>query len=599
MSFPDIVLETDARSRIAIYTINHADSPLIAQLGNLSHDAFRGGFISGDGCMAVSRDASSIQIGPSSTTSLQWSSPLDMSVELEAARVQIQPIHALPPSMPISLPSNSMQPTCRPISVPQEMHFPVPASQSFNAPMFSKFQAISPYNLPDVLTRMTGQYDFISLCRKLELDKKDFDKISEGIFVRTIDDTKRLYPWGWNTLPTYDHMGIFDRIFVIFQNAVFELKTFKYVDRPGVHPFLFKPEHPGIWFRDGERGPVPGETIILDADVNAVWNRTSPGNAGLIVAGNIAELDYAVFLGHPVQLVWRSDIPQSRIQFAVALNFLAEAKKHGIKVSILKCSGFVQTKEIVELPEIIKQARQYGLDIPSALKDTGCVHISTPQEEFIPGDLPFFWSRGGSTLFFSPGYKAILKKLLNAFYRVSPSTQNEGKFINSNMTGTRSGIFPKKLVGIFYPASAESRTEKLMRKTDFRIPRISSEILKKEDALETVLFQYKIEALFIVYADELAVKELIAVLELCESIRIVTGVFSPVAAENEPAPEDVLKGSTMELVAQYYLVTADGDSVIAKDMDTEITERYTFERDGRVSVSEVKETNTEEAEEEN
>ena len=200
MSFPDNVLETDARSRIAIYTINHADSPLIAQLGNLSHDAFRGGFISGDGCMAVSRDASSIQIGPSSTTSLQWSSPLDMSELVLAASMPIQPIHALP-ARPIPIPSNSMPPTCMPIHVPQEMHFPVPASQSFNAPMFSKFQAISPYNLPDVLTRMTGQYDFISLCRKLELDKKDFDKISEGIFVRTIDDTKSvLSPWDWTVL---------------------------------------------------------------------------------------------------------------------------------------------------------------------------------------------------------------------------------------------------------------------------------------------------------------------------------------------------------------------------------------------------------------
>jgi len=34
-------------------------------------------------------------------------------------------------------------------------------------------------------------------------------------------------------------------------------------------------------------------------------------------------------------------------------------------------------------------------------------------------------------------------------------------------------------------------------------------------------------------------------------------------------------------------------------MDTEIKERYTFERDGRVSVNEVKEATTAEAEEEN
>ena len=166
------------------------------------------------------------------------------------------------------------------------------------------------------------------------------------------------------------------------------------------------------------------------------------------------------------------------------------------------------------------------------------------------------------------------------------------------MDGTCSGVFPQKQVGIFYPASAESRTNKLMRKTAPGIPRVSSVILQKEDALESALYLYKINVLFIPYADELPVRELIAVLELCERIGIVTGVFSPVAAENDPAPEDVLKGSTMELVAQYYLVTADRESVIAKDMATEIAERYTFERDGRVSVSEWKDPNTAEAEEE-
>ena len=58
--FSFTVLDTDARARIAIYMINHANSPLIAQLGDLSHDAFRGGFIFGDGLLTVSGDASCV-----------------------------------------------------------------------------------------------------------------------------------------------------------------------------------------------------------------------------------------------------------------------------------------------------------------------------------------------------------------------------------------------------------------------------------------------------------------------------------------------------------------------------------------------------------
>ena len=315
----------------------------------------------------------------------------------------------------------------------------------------------------------------------------------------------------------------------------------------------------------------------------------------MIDAGDISEIDWKLFSGHKTQYVWRPDALQSRNDLSHALRFLAEARKNGVEGVILKYSSSSLESEVIELPEVIMQARCYGLDIPAELKDTGCVHVSASQDEFIPDDIPFFWSRGGATLFFSPGYKAILKKLLNAFCRIAQDTHVP----NCDMAGTRSGVFPQKQVGIFYPASAESRTNKLMRKTDSGIPRISSGILQKEDALESALYLYRIKVLFIVYADELPVKELTAVLELCERIRIVTGVFSPVAAEDEPAPEDVLKGSTMELVAQYYLVTADKDSVIAKDMDTEIKERYTFERDGRVSVNEVKEATTAEAEEEN
>ena len=92
-------------------------------------------------------------------------------------------------------------------------------------------------------------------------------------------------------------------------------------------------------------------------------------------------------------------------------------------------------------------------------------------------------------------------------------------------------------------------------------------------------------------------KNLADVLDLCERIQIVTGLFSLVASEKKPSPEDVLKGTVKDLVSQSYLVTADRGSVIAIDMDTEIAERYTFEADGSVSATEVKITKTEEDEE--
>ena len=564
------VLDIDARSRIAIYMANKANSPLIAQMGNLSHDSFRGGFISGDGCMAVSGDASSIQMLPASQSFFQTA----LSQPVCTSMVPVQ--------------------TSLPVSVPQSLCYPVPVSQSSNAPMLPQIKSVKAHELPDLLTGITGQNDFIFLCNMLGLDKIDFDNDNTGIFIRTLVENTIPLPPVLTRLPICNHFGSFLRMNVLYKEAVFELKVFKYVDRPDLYLFLFKPEHSGVWFRDVIQ---TGKTIILDTDVKAVLDCTSPGNAGLIVAGDIAELDYEVLHGHPVQLVWRSDIPQSRIQFAVALNFLAEAKKHGVEVSILKCSGSSPANEILDLPQVRKQALFYGLDIPAPLKEIGYVLIPTAYEEFIPQDIPFFWSKGCSTLFFGSGYKAILKKLLNAFCQVPQDVQDIAVLSDSEKVGTDSGVFPKKKVGVFYSPSTESRVKKQIGQMGLDIPCICSTVLQKEDALETALYRNEIKVLLVVYAECIPPKDLADVLDLCERIQIVTGLFSLVASEKKPSPEDVLKGTVKDLVSQSYLVTADRGSVIAIDMDTEIAERYTFEADGSVSATEVKITKTEEDEE--
>ena len=573
MSFPDLdrfVLEVDARSRIAIDMANKANSPLIAQMGNLSHDAFRGGFISGDGCMAVSGDASSIQMLPAS----QAFYPAAISQSACTSMVPLQ--------------------TSLPVSVPQAMSYPVPVSQSSNAPMLPQIKSVKAHELPDLLTGITGQNDFIFLCNMLGLDKIDFDNYNTGFFIRTLVENTIPLPPVLTRLPICNHFGSFLRMNVRYKEAVFELKVFKYVDRPDLYLFLFKPEHSGVWFRDVIQ---TGKTIILDTDVKAVLDCTSPGNAGLIVAGDIASIDYEVLHGHPVQLVWRSDILQSRIQFAVALNFLAEAKKHGVEVSILKCSGSSPANEILDLPQVRKQALFYGLDIPATLKEVGYVFIPTAYEEFIPQDIPFFWSKGCSTLFFGSGYQAILKKLLNAFCQAPQNVQDIAVLSDSEKVGTDSGVFPKKQVGVFYSPSTESRVKKLIGQMGLAIPCICSTVLQKEDALETALYRNEIKVLFVVYAECIPPKDLADVLDLCERIQIVTGLFSLVASEKKPSPEDVLKGTVKDLVSQSYLVTADRGSVIAIDMDTEIAKRYTFEADGSVSATEVKITKTEEDEE--
>ena len=194
------VLDTDARSRIAIYMINRANSPRIAQLGNLSHDAFRGGFISGNGHVAVSGDASSI-------------------------------LSSIAP--PIALPIPESLPICMPVptsSALQPLDYDLTVSNQ-------RISSVTPGDMQYLLSNMTDQYDFIFLCTMLGLDKWDFNHLNKGIFIRTfVDDLMERIP-GWNWLPIRDHLGSFVRMNVLVRDAVFELKIFKFIDRPGVYGF--------------------------------------------------------------------------------------------------------------------------------------------------------------------------------------------------------------------------------------------------------------------------------------------------------------------------------------------------------------------------
>ena len=124
-------LETDAKSRLSVWVINHANSKSIGQLGDLFHDPFHvdGGFISGDGQVRVSGDASYVSFKP---TSIQYSD------------------YILDPS------TWSWGPAPGAMVIPPEL--------------CERINQVSPYQIPTLLTNLTGQNDFVFLARALRLD---------------------------------------------------------------------------------------------------------------------------------------------------------------------------------------------------------------------------------------------------------------------------------------------------------------------------------------------------------------------------------------------------------------------------------------------
>lgn len=552
----NLALEIDAVSRITIYLINRANSKSICQFGDLTHDPFHvgGGFTSQNGQIRVSGDASYYAVKPASVQYTEYI-----------------------------------------IDIPRGKYVPAPWALAIPPEFCEKINQLDPYKISTRLTALTGQSDFVFLSRSLRIDKLDFDNIHGTMtraFVENTSAASTSIPKDCTPLLIRDHNGFFVRMNVLCHDAVFEFKTFKHQNLPkDIYGFRFIPKHPGVWF-DTPEGLAPNGSIVLDTRVGDILNGRSPANAGLIDAGDIAKLDWAIFLGHRLIYVWRPNELQSCNTFAAALRFVAEAKKHGIEVFINRLSSFTSAagQRILELPAIVKQAQSYRLDIPANLKSTGYVDCSIPQDVFIPRGIPVFWQNGGCTLFYGPGSTAILKNLLQAFERI-PRNEHDTVSV-SHGTDTQDGVsqyvFPRKKVGLLYPPSASTRIINLVRNAKAAIPRISSAILHEEDAdaLEMALSQNGIDVLFIAYADELPEKELAAVLDSCGRTGVVVGVFS--------SSEVVPSGIVMELVSQHFAVNAENanaGSVFVKDMKSKKVKKYIFGDDGKVSAVESDEDN--------
>lgn len=367
ITVPDhYVLETDAASRLAIQVINHANSPLIARCGDLSHDKFRGGFISGDGRVHVSKDASYVKSLP-----YPWQAMGPYVLSLDPMTSSYNPTisQGEQPQSGMSLPPS--------VAVPA---IPAPSTStvSVDSRMVPSIRDLSPYEIPNLLSYLAGQYDVIYLCQKLGLFGINYDTISKGIFIRSFGDNCIIPPVGASMLNIFNHYGAIDRVNVLLQGSVFELKVFKYTDRRGLYPFLFKPEHPGVWFNTSN-GLAPSGDIVLDTCIHTVLDSSYPANAWLNDAGDIAKIDWEILQWHTVKYVWHSnDFLQSRNSFASALHFISEAKNHSITVNILD----IVTGTTLNLPNIIQQARNFNLEIPKNMNTTSTFNKELYNDEY-------------------------------------------------------------------------------------------------------------------------------------------------------------------------------------------------------------------------
>ena len=363
----ELIKLMDATSKVIIWAINHADSPEISRLGNLTHIPFFQGFSNSDGTILVNTN-----------------------------------------SLGITLISGSMSLSC---------NYPViqPAPLLYN---------ITPREFQSILQEILGNIDYVALAQKLGLNQIDMDTIS-GKLIRSHAESSTLQTWivAETPLPLYNASGNLKALYCHAGNGVFEVKCFKYNDLPGEYPFLFKPRQSGVWFSkycNFSSQPWQFSTSIYIAQAN-------PGMGWFCTADGADKLDWEILRRMHSEIIfphYQSDPLFNRTALSEILPILTEAKRHNIKMRVRQVKAqetnpmapymveWVDDNEttILEESELKKRAWEQGIKL-DPIWFPKPYEVTLKQKKY-NGNLPYFWPTGSIALFESNRADLFMRELL-------------------------------------------------------------------------------------------------------------------------------------------------------------------------------------------
>lgn len=355
---------TDATSKVIIWAINHADSPEISRLGNLTHIPFQG-FSNSDGTILVNTN-----------------------------------------SLGITLISGSMSLSC---------NYPViqPAPLLYN---------ITPREFQSILQEILGNIDYVALAEKLCLEQMDMDSIT-GKLIRSYAELSIPRPLIVETpLPIKNTTGNLQFLYCHDQGNIYEMKFFKYNDYQEEYPFLFKPRQSGVWVPEYSLSTNPWQfsTSIHIAQAN-------PGRGWICTAGGADNLKWEIFRHIHSEIIlpyYPSDPLFNRTALSKIWPILTEAKRRNIKMRVRQVkaqetnpmapymSEWVDDNEttILEESELKKRASEQGIKLDP-------IWFSKPYEIFLQqkkytGSLPFFLPTGLIASFEGDRVDLFMRELL-------------------------------------------------------------------------------------------------------------------------------------------------------------------------------------------
>ena len=362
---------TDVTSKVIIWAINHADSPEISRLGNLTHIPFQG-FSNSDGTILVNTSTLGITVS-------RQKNPLSCNYPV---------MQSDSPMLPVSLLYN-----------------------------------ISPWEFQSILQEMLGNIDYVALAEKLCLEQMDMDTIT-GKLIRSYAELSIPRSLIVETpLPIKNATGNLQFLYCHDdQGNVYEVKFFKYNDYQEEYPFLFKPRQSGVWF--------PKYSLFTNPWQFSTSIHIAQGNLGMgwiCTAGGADNLNWEIFRCIHSEIIlphYQSDPLFNRTALSEILPILTEAKRHNIKMRVRQVKAremnlmdfymaeWVDDNEttILEESELKKRAWEQGIKL-DPIWFPKPYEVTLKQKKY-NGNLPYFWPTGFIALFEGNGVNLFMKELL-------------------------------------------------------------------------------------------------------------------------------------------------------------------------------------------
>ena len=225
-----------------------------------------------------------------------------------------------------------------------------------------------------------------------------------------------------------------------------------------------------------------------------------------------------------------------------------------------QCEFFTQDiiPEPIPLADLLKKAQRYGVDIPEILKMNDW-QFAIDTLDFTPR-LPYFWPRGGITLFYGKKAETLAPPLLSY---LRGSNQQDAEKIALFCSYGAIGKIRKQFTGINNLTGLDSRA------------------LKSQNELGKQLETF--DLLVVVSGEKLTDTEMSILLDACLVHRVPTALF---LSDDTPSLRAV-----REIAAQkfYVGIPKNGQSFLIKDMATSEINRYRFTEEGQVEITKATE----------